>query len=82
MEVSLAMGRKAVAAAALVVVVVLALLVWIAGEAHYRNCLTEADLRYPAAPLQTAAAESDAGTLAAVDERPRNEALSECSRWP
>jgi hypothetical protein len=68
------MGKKAIVAAALAAVVVLALLFWIAGEAHYRNCLTETGLRYPVAESGAAL---DPGDAAA-----RDEALADCSRWP
>jgi hypothetical protein len=67
MEVSLAMGKKALAAAAVVVAVLLLLLAWTAGEAHYSNCVDAAEVRYPAAE---------------ADRADRDEALDDCTRWP
>ena len=66
MDVSLAIGKKALAAAALVVTVVVLLLAWAVGEAHYGNCVDAAEVRYPAE----------------ADRADRDEALDDCSRWP
>ncbi len=91
MEVSLALGKKAIAVAAILAVLILLLVGWIAGEAHYRNCITAADLRYPAGshPLVEAGGkfnefEKARGGHVVLDpeDGTRNEALDECSRLP
>ena len=73
MDVAVTTGRIVAAVAGLAVLVVLLLLAWIGGELHHRNCLAEADLRYPAL-----VGEAGDATLAAK----RADAVSGCSRWP
>ena len=91
MEVSLALGRKAIAAAAVMVVLIVVLLGWVAGEAHYRNCLTAADLRHPATsqPLVEAGGKFNEFNKAGrghfvlnPEDGARNEAIDGCSRLP
>ena len=84
--------RAMTKAAAWVIAVALAVAafgsLWIAGETRYRNCLAEADLRYPVA-FQQATDKTD--TQFEIGPQPkfvfhervqRAEALNECSRWP
>jgi hypothetical protein len=73
MDVGLSLPKAAIVAIAAVVVIALALLVWIGGEYHYRNCLTEVEVRYPVTGVATAPA--------SIVQR-RQEAVSNCSRWP
>ena len=73
MDVSLSLPKAAIVSLIAVVVVALALLAWIGGEYHYRNCLTEVEVRYPS----VSAATSPVG----LSQR-REDAISSCSRWP
>lgn len=67
-------------------------LVWIGGELHYRNCLQNAELRYPAA-YQPGRGNGYGENLWAAGDEPRahfafykrterSQAISGCSRWP
>jgi hypothetical protein len=73
MDVTVTTGRVVAAVAGLAVLIVLLLLAWIGGELHHRNCLAEADLRYPALV-------GEAGDAALAAKRA--DAVSGCSRWP
>jgi hypothetical protein len=77
MEVSLE-GVSWVVAAALGVVALIGivLLAWIGGELHYRNCVTDAEYRYPVPTGM------GAGTGSPMARTVRSEAIDGCSRWP
>jgi ABC-type phosphate transport system auxiliary subunit len=77
MEVSvMGVGWAVAVAVGLVAVIGLVLLAWIGGELHYRNCITEADLRYPAAAGTTV------GPATKLEQERRSDAIGGCSRWP
>lgn len=87
-------GRKPtylVALALCVALVAAASLVWIGGELHYRNCLQNAELRYPVA-YQPGRGNGFGENLWAAGDEPRahfafykrsdrSKAIAGCSRW-
>jgi hypothetical protein len=78
--------------AAFTVAAGLALLTWIGGELHYRNCLTSVELRYPVAYHEiqgsgNAYREVFEGTetkfgFVFYQREGRRRAIAGCSRWP
>jgi hypothetical protein len=67
----------------------LALLAWIGGELHYRNCLASVELRYPGAYQMDGKEPGQYGDWRTVPphfvfyrEADRNNAIASCSRWP
>lgn len=80
----------ALVGASAVAIAVLALLTWIGGELHYRNCLTSAELRYPVAYQQGEPGSgrnsylraAQGGSFVFYERENRNEAIAGCSRWP
>lgn len=80
--------RIAAAIAAVIgAVVLLAALLGIYGEMHYRNCLTAAGLRYPVAygvgDLHgTYGLDKYSKVMLFPNGEERDEAISDCSRWP
>lgn len=61
---------------------------WIGGEMHYHNCLQAAEARYPTA-YATGSEAGQYGDWRAKEPRfvfyeaaKREEAISNCSRWP
>lgn len=87
-------GIAFIAAASVVAIAILALLAWIGGEMHYRNCLSNVELHYPVAYHEVAA--KNAYLQASREEfgidpqarfifyrqADRNKAIADCSRWP
>jgi hypothetical protein len=87
-------GIALIAAASVAAVAILALLAWIGGEMHYRNCLSSVEMHYPVAYHEVAA--ENAYTQAADEslgigpqsrfifyrQPDRNKAIAACSRWP
>jgi hypothetical protein len=71
MDVTATIKRSAAIAIAIAGLIVVLLLFWIGGELHYRNCLEEVDLKHPVA--------LKADTLQTTE---REDAISDCSRWP
>ncbi len=71
MDVTATIRPAAAVAVGLAGLIVVLLLVWIGGELHYRNCLAEVELRHPVAV--------QGGDAQRVE---REEAISDCSRWP
>ena len=71
MDVTATIKRSAAIAIGVAGLIVVLILCWIGGELHYRNCLEEVDLRHPVA---LKAGESQVAE--------REDAISECSRWP
>jgi hypothetical protein len=89
--------QKVLAIAIGAVLVVFCLLAWIGSEAHYRSCLTEAELRHPVAahwmPGNLEEGEGIGGPPSApgppesphfafYGQRDRDAALDQCSHWP
>lgn len=69
--------------------IIAAAVLWGAGESHYRSCLTEAELRYPAAYQQGGTEEPNPyleektpGHFVFHEKAQREDAISSCSRWP
>ena len=71
MDVTATIKRSAAIAIGVAGLIVVLLLFWIGGEMHYRNCLEEVGLQHPAALNQDAAQTAE-----------REDAISDCSRWP
>lgn len=68
---------------------VLALLAWIGGELHYRNCLANVELHYPVAYMPDGKEPGQYGSWRAIPPHfafyrgpERGEAIASCSRWP
>ena len=80
MDVTARTQRSVAVVACLAALLFFVLLAWIGGELHYRNCVTEAELRYPVAYRQ--GGEGAAGEIASEDLASRDDAIAGCSRWP
>lgn len=80
------------AAAVVLALCLFALLAWIGGELHYRNCLANAELRYPVAyqpgrgngfgENPWAAGDEPRAHFAFYKKAQRDRAIAGCSRWP
>ena len=55
-------------------------LLWLAGEAHYRSCLAEAEARYPAVPV-SAFVGRQTGPVKVSFVVERAKAIGSCSRF-
>jgi hypothetical protein len=80
----LSVGWAIALAASVATVIALVLLAWIGGELHYRNCLQNAELRYPVA-YQPGPANRFADPHAHFvfyKQAQRDRAIFGCSRWP
>jgi hypothetical protein len=85
---NLRIGAMIAAGAALLIALVL--LGWIGGELHYRNCLSEVNLRHPVGyspargnPANPYSSGSGPATFSFYpNKQARDEALNACSRLP